>query len=185
MTAQEGDKLVYKTTEYTIASEPPLSLREPDRYEIRFVPGRTSCWRGYVAEWALTEDKLYLTGVEGSAYVTELVSYWEEKLRLGGLLKLGAIDPAQHEKLLDEIKESLTVEKDIDLKFLFNTTEPVFADWVSGTVRVPLGKMLKYVHMGYESVYRKEMLLSFTNGILTETKTVRNRCMRNRNNDEF
>ena len=185
MTAQEGDKLIYEGTAYTIASEPPLSLREPDKYEIRFVSGRTSCWRGYVAEWAIVEDKLFLTGVEGSAYVTDLVSYSEAKLRLGELLKRGETDPAQNEKLLDEIRESLTVEKDIDLKFLFKTTEPVFADWVSGTIRVPLGKMMKYIHMGYESVYQKDMFLTLTNGILKETKIVKNRCRRNRNNHEF
>jgi len=185
MTAQEGDNLVYEGTEYTIASEPPLSLKEPDRYEIRFVSGRTSCWRGYVAEWVLVENKLYLTGVEGSAYITDLVSYREEKLRLGELLKRGEIDSAQNEKLLNEIKESLTVEKEIDLEFLFKTTEPVFADWVSGTIRVPIGKMIKYIHMGYESVYQKDMFLTLTNGILKETKIVKNRCRRNRNNHEF
>jgi hypothetical protein len=78
MTAQEGDKLVFKGKSYTMASEPPLSLSEPDRHEIRFVGGRTSCWRGYIAEWAVRDDKLYLTGVEGSAYVTDLVSYRKE-----------------------------------------------------------------------------------------------------------
>ena len=185
MTAQEGDKLVYKGTRYTIASEPPLSLREPDRYEIRFVSGRTSCWRGYVAEWSIVEDKLYLTGVEGTASVTDLISYREEKLRLGRLLKQGEIDPAQNEKLLDEIRESLTVEKEIDLKYPFNTTEPVFADWVSGTIRVPMGKMMKYIHMGYESVYQKDMFVTLTNGILKETRIVKNGCRRNRNNHEF
>lgn len=85
----------------------------------------------------------------------------QEKLRLGELLKRGEIDSAQNEKLLNEIKESLTVEKEIDLEFLFKTTEPVFADWVSGTIRVPIGKMIKYIHMGYESVYQNDMFLLF------------------------
>ena len=180
MTAQEGDKLVYRGTTYIIASEPPLSLKEPDKYEIRFVSGRTSCWRGYVAEWAVMEDKLYLTGVEGPAYVKDLTSYREEKLKVRELVSQGGIDPAQGEELLEEIGKSLTVERDIDLKFLFNTAEPVFAEWVSGTIRVPMGKMLIYVHMGYQSVYQKDMFLSFTNGILKETRVVRNRRRRNK-----
>jgi hypothetical protein len=179
MTAQEGDKLLYEGTTYIIASEPPLSLAEPDIYEVRFTPGRTSCWRGYMAEWALKDDKLYLLGVEGSALVTDLVSYTEEKLRLAKLLRQGEITPEQNEKMLKEIKESLTAERDIDLKFLFNTTEPVFAGWVSGIIRVPMGKMLRYVHMGYASVYRKDMFLSFSSGILKETRVVRNRRRRN------
>lgn len=178
MTAQEGDKLVYKGTSYNIASEPPLSHNEPERYEIRFVPGRTSCWRGYVAEWAIVGDKLYLTGVEGSAFVTDLLSYMNEKLRIEELMERGETDPALKDKLLDEIRASLTVERDIDLKFLFGTAEPVFAGWVSGTLRVPMGKMLRYVHLGYESVYLKDMFLSFANGILKETRTVRNRRWR-------
>jgi len=185
MTAQEGDKLVYNGKSYTMASEPPLSLNEPDRYKIRFVPGRTSCWRGYVAEWFVLEDKLYLTGVEGTAYVTDQVRYRKEKLRLAGLLKSGEIDSARHEQLLNEAQENLTVEKDIDIMFLFNTTEPVFAGWVSGTIRVPMGKMMKYVHMGYESVYRKDMFLSFTDGILQHTRTVRNRRWRTGKNHDL
>ena len=43
----------------------------------------------------------------------------------------------------------------------------VFAHWYSGTIRVPQGKLLDYIHMGYASVYERDLLLTFENGVLT------------------
>ena len=143
MTSQIGDILHYEGSSYRIASEPPLSCAEPGRYEIRFLPAMTACWRGYIAEWAIAEDKLYLKGVSGSANVIDLVRYREEKLKLRKRLKQGEITPAMNGKMLRDLKNELTVEKKIDLQFLFNATEPVFAEWVSGVIRVPMGNLLE------------------------------------------
>ena len=46
----------------------------------------------------------------------------------------------------------------------------VFAHWYSGTIRIPQGKLLDYVHMGYESVYERDLLLTFDNGVHTGTE---------------
>ena len=40
----------------------------------------------------------------------------------------------------------------------------VKADWFSGELRVPDGKLLQYVHMGYGSVYEREITLSVESG---------------------
>lgn len=44
----------------------------------------------------------------------------------------------------------------------------VFAHWFTDTVRLPQGKQLKYVHMGYGSTYERDLLLRFSKGELIE-----------------
>ena len=53
--------------------------------------------------------------------------------------------------------------------------EPLFADWVSGTLVVPRGGLLRYVHMGFESVYERELHLRVEAGVVVETREVDNR----------
>ena len=50
--------------------------------------------------------------------------------------------------------------------------EPIFAEWVSGWLRIPRGEMLRYVHMGFESVYERELHLRLEGGVVVESKTV-------------
>jgi hypothetical protein len=45
---------------------------------------------------------------------------------------------------------------------------PVFATWYSGTIRVPRGKMLKYVHMSYRSIYEEDLLFDVVEGSVRE-----------------
>lgn len=47
--------------------------------------------------------------------------------------------------------------------------ERVFAHWYSGTLRIPQGKQLKYVHMGYGSTYEQDLLLEIERGVLVAT----------------
>ncbi|MEQ1573647.1 MAG: hypothetical protein ABL993_05315 [Vicinamibacterales bacterium] len=46
--------------------------------------------------------------------------------------------------------------------------EPIFAEWVTDLLKVPRGKVLKYVHMGFESVYEKEWLIDIVEGIVMD-----------------
>lgn len=43
---------------------------------------------------------------------------------------------------------------------------PLFADWYSGTIRVPQGKMLRYSHNEFDSVYERDLFLDIENGIV-------------------
>jgi hypothetical protein len=45
--------------------------------------------------------------------------------------------------------------------------EPLFAEWVSGTLRVPQGEIVEYVHMGFESVYEGNLFFQVERGIVT------------------
>jgi hypothetical protein len=51
-----------------------------------------------------------------------------------------------------------------------DTPERAFAHWFSGTVRLPRGEQIQYVHMGYESVYEQDLLLEFDRGVLVRTQ---------------
>ena len=42
--------------------------------------------------------------------------------------------------------------------------DPILADWFTGTLRIPRGEMLHYVHMGFGSVYEKELHIKIEAG---------------------
>lgn len=129
MTAQMRDRLIYEGKEYYIATD----ILRPylQEHQIYFVPPHTACWRGYVGEWAVVDNKLYLTNLE--AYVGDMFG---------------------------------RVFNEVGLGYLFPNEEKVFAKWFTGVVRIPHGKMIRYIHQGYASIYEKELYLEFVSGIL-------------------
>ncbi len=134
MTAQSRERLIYNGEEYYLATEPLFPYLK--KHNILFTVTSSSCWRGYIGEWLIEENRLYLTGITGSLRN-------DKRYPIGGT-------PA-------------------DLKTLFSGQERVFAEWFSGKIRIPHGRMLEYVHMGYESVYEKELTLTVENGVVTGT----------------
>ena len=58
---------------------------------------------------------------------------------------------------------------------IFYTGEPIFADWVTGVLRIPSGELLHYVHMGYGSVYEFETHIKLENGLVIEERKIDNR----------
>jgi len=72
-----------------------------------------------------------------------------------------------------ELTGTLEDGSDATLATIFpNFPDRVFAHWYSGTIRIPQGKMLDYVHMGYGSTYERDLLLTIERGVVTES-TVR------------
>ncbi|MFI1742858.1 hypothetical protein [Thalassobellus sediminis] len=63
--------------------------------------------------------------------------------------------------------------KNADLKKMFGN-ETVFANWFTGKIIVPQGERVQYIHMGYASIYEKELHISFKDGIKTNEKTISN-----------
>lgn len=63
---------------------------------------------------------------------------------------------------------------EVDLNYLFPGQKHVFADWFSGKIKVPQGKLLDYVHMGYASLYERDLILEFKNGVLANEYVVEN-----------
>lgn len=52
---------------------------------------------------------------------------------------------------------------------------PIFADWYSGTLRVPKGKELQYVHGGFETIYEFDLFIEVQNGEIKRRWEVDNR----------
>jgi hypothetical protein len=175
MTAQIGEKLFYKGKEYRMASEPPILSPALKNYEINFIGNCTACWRGYFGKWEIKDEKLFLKEISGVAEVTDMTKYKEGKHQLKKLMKQGEITSKQYGKLLEKLREEVTEQKEINIHFLYQTSEPVFADWFTGEIRVPMGEMLQYVHMDYYSVFEEDMFLEFSKGILIKAQIVNNR----------
>jgi hypothetical protein len=97
--------------------------QHPPRPE--FQMQNTANWRGYIATWEISENKFYLTQIEG-------------------MIKGG---------------------QPCSVEFLFpNQSGKVWANWFSGVLRIVDGKCLKYIHMGYQSVYEREILITIEKG---------------------
>jgi hypothetical protein len=72
---------------------------------------------------------------------------------------------------LIELSGELESAQEANLETVFpGYGERVFAHWYSGTIRLPQGKMLEYIHMGYGSTYERDLLLEFKKGVLTSRR---------------
>ncbi len=52
---------------------------------------------------------------------------------------------------------------------------PLFADWVSETIRIPQGEQLEYVHMGFGSLYEQDLMIRIERGVVVERRVIDNR----------
>lgn len=64
--------------------------------------------------------------------------------------------------------------EEVGLDYLFPGQTKVFADWFSGEIRIPHGKMMQYVHQGYASLYEKELFLEIEKGIVIKEHEIDN-----------
>jgi hypothetical protein len=64
---------------------------------------------------------------------------------------------------------------EIDVSKIFGRRPPIEAVWFSGVLTAPRGKLLSYVHMGYESRYEKSLLLTIDKGRLVREEERDNR----------
>jgi hypothetical protein len=46
----------------------------------------------------------------------------------------------------------------------------VFAHWYSGLLSIPQGDLVEYVHMGFASVYERDLLISVEQGMIVDTQ---------------
>lgn len=63
----------------------------------------------------------------------------------------------------------------VNLETLFpGFPERVFADWYTGTARLPQGEMLEYIQGSYASIYERDLFIEFAKGVVTHTYTREN-----------
>jgi hypothetical protein len=113
-------------------------------------------WRGYVAYWEIEADKLYLRGID--SWICTFQEYVKNKC------------------------------KKADLKEMFGErciNGKVEASWYSGELRIPDGKQLQYVHMGYGSVYERDIVFTVESGKVMKREIVDNTKKKLPSNEEL
>jgi len=142
MTAQAPDKIIYKGKEHSIHTNPLESYF--DKYPDKRPGINTRCsglWRGYVATFEITNDRLFLKDIE---------------IMLNGYTK-------------DEQGNNRLRWKSV-INEVFPNHNVVKLDWWTGTLVLPSGELIDYVHMGYMSTYEYYTLLEINNGDLVAEK---------------
>jgi tetratricopeptide (TPR) repeat protein len=74
-----------------------------------------------------------------------------------------------------EIKDSRFFLAKIHGVYKLLGQEPLLADWFTGLLRVPRGKMLGYVHCDFLSVYEEEVRVKIENGVVVGSRVIDNR----------
>lgn len=146
-TPQAPDKLIYKGKTYHLFANPLESFYQDkeSRPKFRIEPN----------VWSSNNWRGY-------------VATWEAK---EGHLYLIRIDSwICEDSLPDNCKRA-------DLKEMFGERYRdgrVKADWFSGELRMPEGEVLRYVHMGYVSLYERDFILTVEVGKITGERMVDN-----------
>jgi hypothetical protein len=146
-TPQAPDKLIHKGKTYMLFANPLESFYRTGQSKPRFqIAPRT---------WSSGNERGY-------------VATWEVK---DENLYLIGID--------SWICESLGSDncKKADLKEMFGERYHdgrVKADWFSGELRMPEGKVLQYVHLGYDSLFERDTFLTVEAGKITDEKVIDN-----------
>jgi hypothetical protein len=139
-TAQIPERIVYEGTEGSLFTNPLESYFTRDNPSPEFVAPHTACWRGYIGEWEIREDTLYLKDIKA----------WMRDDQ-------GVRSPVPFEKVFP------------------GKTKPLKAEWFTGTLRIPRGKPIKYVHMGYQTLYEVDVFLRIEAGKVIDRQTIDNR----------
>ena len=74
-----------------------------------------------------------------------------------------------------EIKDGLFYLVGLVGRLRLTGSEPLLADWFSGVLRIPQGKLLHYVHMGCGSIYEFEEHVKIENGRVISRRRIDNR----------
>jgi hypothetical protein len=106
----------------------------------------TSCWRGYIGKWEIRNKTLYLEDLTFPGHMTIAVPVDGRTNTYNSPLPL------------------ILPGKQLPLK----------ADWFSGIIRLPKGKELQYVHMGFGSIYERDHFIKIEKGKVVAEKIVDN-----------
>jgi len=161
--------------------------------------GSTACWRCYQAIWEIKDNQLYLNAIQDchlrDAYkMTErsLIAIQEsnlpqeiieelEKLKGEGFSewyftktlkkKIGRKNFKQYGHQIFNLTKNKKRKAPLQLLFKDLVVDGmVHASWFTGDLKIPKGKMISYVHMGYMSTYEKEIILEIENGVVFDSR---------------
>ena len=84
----------------------------------------------------------------------------------------GSWEIINNKLFLVDLKAYIEGYVEVDLNYIFPNHEKVFADWFTGEIIIPLGEMLQYVHLGYESLFEKYLILKLRRGVVVSEKEI-------------
>ncbi len=154
----------------------------------------TACWRGYRAVWEIGKGQLYLNEISECSYTERYLVYKSSLSKLSTEVPPAIIEEIKplSNKVYNEYSFKETLKKQLgnkaykqygdcivmncllpkqkaDLNKLFKdklVDGRVHAFWYSGKLIAPHGKLLKYVHMGYDSIYESDRVIEIKHGNL-------------------
>lgn len=155
------DQLHYDGVYYSIETEPFYEYLEEylEKNNINTSPYdycNTYYGRIYHGEWEIKDNKLFLVTLSADILKKDILKIGEEHF-----------SNADTDEGFDDVT--------VDLNYFFPDQKEVFADWFSGTIRIPLGKVLVPYHHGHFSLFEQDLFLDFKNGILINKRLVDNR----------
>ncbi len=57
-------------------------------------------------------------------------------------------------------------------RFRLEGQEAIFADWFTGELHIPQGKVVDHIHMGFDTVYEEEIIFSLEKGVVRKTEVI-------------
>jgi hypothetical protein len=149
-TGQAPDKLIDDNKIFELFSNPLEDYYRIEKDRPAFKPSAntmasTGNWRGYVATWEIENDVLYLRGIE--AVICNFQEFIQRKCKRADLMELFG-------------------EKCINGK--------VTASWYTGDLRIPDGRLLESVNMGYGSIYEREIVITVEAGNIVKRELIDN-----------
>lgn len=155
MTAQIADALDHQGQTHKLFTNPLEFLLDGRRPA--FVGENSALWRGYVALWEIRNDRLYLKDLHGRVCVAPAD---------GGIRQAAC---GKHHAGRCDVRDA----RFSDLAPLFALEDgQIPADWFSGDLCVPQGRMLDYVHMGYASRYERYLIIEIAHGAVVSSRLV-------------
>jgi hypothetical protein len=153
MTAQMPDLIIYEGKESNLHTNPMnvYFAKYPDKHPYRIDKmadwGCEALHRGYVATFEIKDDQLWLKEINVRTCSRSFRSLYE-------YVRYGFARPSW-KNVMHEI---------------FPNQNCVKVDWFTGTLILPSGKLVEYVHMDYASTYEYYTLLELENGDLKSVK---------------
>lgn len=69
-----------------------------------------------------------------------------------------------------EVYQDKSYQEKSVMQDIFPGKDTIKADWYSGFLIIPDGKLKKYIHMGYASLYKRYLIIKIDKGLLIDKK---------------
>ena len=148
MSFQRSDTVYFGSERFTTQEYPfDQYVQKIPRGEMFRIELNSGNYKGYMAEWEIDDNKLYLTKLT----IPKVLEYVEETL----LFKV--------------------VEQKYSMEYYFPNQKRVLADWFTGKIRLLSGERIINENNLYDDIRRNELVFDFENGVATMFTIINNK----------